>query len=90
MFITLWLGFVQKILKIITYFQLGISAIFKSINSGITKLLNTDGGFYVSSALQKAYIEVNEEGAEAAAVTSKCIVRQGISSIVFQYRAKKV
>lgn len=44
----------------------------------------------MSSALQKAYIEVNEEGAEAAAVTSKCIVRQGISSIVFQYSAKKV
>ncbi|CAH0722510.1 unnamed protein product, partial [Brenthis ino] len=49
--------------------KLGISAIFDSNNSGVTKVLNTDENLYVSKAVQKAFIEVNEEGAEAAAAT---------------------
>ncbi|CAB3237190.1 unnamed protein product [Arctia plantaginis] len=56
--------------------ELGISTIFNSRNSGITKLLNTDEGFYVSSAVQKAFIEVNEEGAEAAAATKMAIKKR--------------
>ncbi|KPJ19238.1 Neuroserpin [Papilio machaon] len=50
--------------------KLGIKAIFDSNNSGLTKVLNTDEKLYVSKAVQKAFIEVNEEGAEAAAATA--------------------
>lgn len=51
--------------------QLGIQAIFKQGGSGITKMLNTNEELYVSKAVQKAFIEVNEEGAEAAAASGK-------------------
>ncbi|XP_046967460.1 antichymotrypsin-2-like isoform X3 [Vanessa cardui] len=49
--------------------KLGIKAIFDCQNSGITKVLNKPEQLYVSKAVQKAFIEVNEEGAEAAAAT---------------------
>ncbi|KAL4709175.1 hypothetical protein ACJJTC_008103 [Scirpophaga incertulas] len=49
--------------------KLGIKSIFNENNSGLTKLLNADEPLYVSKAIQKAFIEVNEEGAEAAAAT---------------------
>lgn len=52
-------------------FQLGIKAIFDKNNSGLTKILNSKEQLYVSKAVQKAYIEVNEEGATAAAATGK-------------------
>ncbi|XP_013167065.1 PREDICTED: antichymotrypsin-2-like isoform X2 [Papilio xuthus] len=54
--------------------KLGIKAIFDSANSGLTKVLNTDEKLYVSKAVQKAFIEVNEEGAEAAAATAMGIM----------------
>ncbi|XP_041974476.1 antichymotrypsin-2-like isoform X3 [Aricia agestis] len=50
--------------------KLGIKAIFDSSNSGLTKILNNNESLYVSKAVQKAFIEVNEEGAEAAAATA--------------------
>ncbi|KAG6449826.1 hypothetical protein O3G_MSEX006252 [Manduca sexta] len=49
--------------------KLGIKAIFQENNSGLNKILNNDEPLYVSEAVQKAYIEVNEEGTEAAAST---------------------
>ncbi|XP_072936098.1 antichymotrypsin-2-like isoform X4 [Epargyreus clarus] len=49
--------------------KLGINAIFNQDNSGLTKILDHPEMLYVSKAVQKAFIEVNEEGAEAAAAT---------------------
>ncbi|XP_063393784.1 antichymotrypsin-2-like isoform X1 [Cydia fagiglandana] len=49
--------------------KLGIKAIFDEKNSGLTKILDSTEPLYVSKAIQKAFIEVNEEGAEAAAAT---------------------
>ncbi|XP_063832687.1 antichymotrypsin-2-like isoform X4 [Ostrinia nubilalis] len=55
-------------------FKLGIKSIFNSKGpSGLTKVLNCDEPLYVSKAVQKAFIEVNEEGAEAAAATAMSI-----------------
>ncbi|XP_075985818.1 antichymotrypsin-2-like isoform X2 [Anticarsia gemmatalis] len=54
--------------------KLGINAIFDMGNSGLTKILNQPESLYVSKAVQKAFIEVNEEGAEAAAATAMGIV----------------
>ncbi|XP_059048997.1 antichymotrypsin-2-like isoform X1 [Achroia grisella] len=62
--------------------KLGIKQIFKQENSGLTKVLNTPEQLYVSKALQKAFIEVNEEGAEAAAATAGAVrVRRSLASV---------
>ncbi|KAF9419262.1 hypothetical protein HW555_004189 [Spodoptera exigua] len=54
--------------------KLGIKSIFDRANSGLTKILNADEPLFVSKAVQKAFIEVNEEGAEAAAATGMVIM----------------
>ncbi|CAG5018391.1 unnamed protein product [Parnassius apollo] len=53
--------------------KLGIKAIFDRNNSGLTKIMNSKENLYVSKAVQKAFIEVNEEGAEAAAATAGAV-----------------
>ncbi|CAH2068525.1 unnamed protein product, partial [Iphiclides podalirius] len=54
--------------------KLGIKAIFNPDKSGLNKILNVEERLYVSKAVQKAFIEVNEEGAEAAAATGMVIM----------------
>ncbi|KAF9795183.1 hypothetical protein SFRURICE_004555 [Spodoptera frugiperda] len=54
--------------------KLGIKSIFNRQNSGLTKVLNVAEPLFVSKAVQKAFIEVNEEGAEAAAATAMGIM----------------
>ncbi|CAG9575761.1 unnamed protein product [Danaus chrysippus] len=49
--------------------KLGIKSIFNQSDNGLTKILNKPEGLFVSKAVQKAFIEVNEEGAEAAAAS---------------------
>ncbi|CAH2267161.1 antichymotrypsin-2-like isoform X3 [Pararge aegeria] len=54
--------------------KLGIKSIFNRGNSGLSKILNKPEEIYVSKAVQKAFIEVNEEGAEATAATAMGIM----------------
>ncbi|CAH0747451.1 unnamed protein product [Diatraea saccharalis] len=54
--------------------KIGIKKIFDKTNSGLTKILNVDEPLYVSKGIQKAFIEVNEEGAEAAAATGMVVM----------------
>ncbi|XP_052753708.1 antitrypsin-like isoform X5 [Galleria mellonella] len=62
--------------------KLGIKQIFNQQNSGLTKVLNAPEPLYVSKAIQKAFIEVNEEGAEAAAATAGSVrVRRSLASV---------
>ncbi|KAI5632538.1 serpin (serine protease inhibitor) domain-containing protein [Phthorimaea operculella] len=49
--------------------KIGIKSIFSKNNSGLSNMLSPAKPLYVSKAVQKAFIEVNEEGAEAAAAT---------------------
>ncbi|KAM3966458.1 serine protease inhibitor 2 isoform 2-T2 [Aphomia sociella] len=56
--------------------KIGIKQIFNKGNSGLTKLLNSPESLYVSKAVQKAFIEVNEEGSEAAAATGMKIKKR--------------
>ncbi|KAI5632541.1 serpin (serine protease inhibitor) domain-containing protein [Phthorimaea operculella] len=49
--------------------KIGIKSIFSKNNSGLDNMLSPSKPLYVSTAVQRAFIEVNEEGAEAAAAT---------------------
>ncbi|XP_022127510.2 antichymotrypsin-2 isoform X2 [Pieris rapae] len=50
--------------------KLGIKTIFEPANSGLTRMLDSEEKLFVSKGVQKAFIEVNEEGAEAAAASA--------------------
>ncbi|XP_063379472.1 antichymotrypsin-2-like [Cydia fagiglandana] len=53
--------------------KLGVTKIFDTKDSGLSGLLKTPENTYVSKAIQKAFIEVNEEGSEAAAANGVII-----------------
>ncbi|KAF5269269.1 hypothetical protein FQR65_LT02570 [Abscondita terminalis] len=50
--------------------KMGLGVIFDPENANFSEIADSDEQLYVSKAIQKAFIEVNEEGAEAAAATA--------------------
>ncbi|KAK4879302.1 hypothetical protein RN001_007448 [Aquatica leii] len=49
--------------------KMGLGVIFDQFKANFSEISDSDEQLYVSKAIQKAFIEVNEEGAEAAAAT---------------------
>uniref|UniRef100_A0A1Y1KYH2 Serpin domain-containing protein n=1 Tax=Photinus pyralis TaxID=7054 RepID=A0A1Y1KYH2_PHOPY len=56
--------------------RMGLGVIFDQMKANFSEISNSDEQLYVSKAIQKAFIEVNEEGAEAAAATGAHVRRR--------------
>ncbi|XP_026328458.1 antichymotrypsin-2-like isoform X2 [Hyposmocoma kahamanoa] len=50
--------------------KMGVNRLFHSHQAQLSRLIKDDKSMFVSAAIQKAFIEVNEEGAEAAAANA--------------------
>jgi len=57
--------------------QLGMTAMFGS-NADFSGMAGAPGDLYVSEVMQKAFIEVNEEGSEAAAATGMVVMMRSM------------
>lgn len=65
----------QKMIDVLS--QMGMGVAFDPDNADFTRI-NKDGGLFISEVKHKTFIETNEEGTEAAAVTSVGI---GVTSV---------
>ncbi|XP_063361057.1 alaserpin-like isoform X3 [Cydia amplana] len=50
--------------------KIGVTNLFDASKARLDNLLKNESGLFVSDAIQKAFIEINEEGAEAAAANA--------------------
>ena len=53
--------------------QMGMEDMFSDAKADFSGIAGTRGDLYVSSVFQKVYVEVNEEGSEAAAATAAIV-----------------
>ncbi|XP_047986474.1 antichymotrypsin-2-like isoform X2 [Leguminivora glycinivorella] len=72
----------------VSYEKLGLNQLLKTQKSGLNKIVSGDSHLYVSKAIQKAVIDVNENGTEAAAASVTMMVGSAgvhvqIQSIIF-------
>ncbi|KAF5299965.1 hypothetical protein FQA39_LY11338 [Lamprigera yunnana] len=56
--------------------KMGLGIIFDPNQADFSEIAQSNEQLYVSKAIQKAFIEVNEEGAEAAAATGLLIIKK--------------
>jgi serpin B len=64
--------------------EVGMVSMFDAANADFTKLSEKGKDLYVSAVMQKAFIEVNEEGTEAAAATGAIVMlRMAVRNMQF-------
>ncbi|XP_013141326.1 PREDICTED: antichymotrypsin-2-like isoform X2 [Papilio polytes] len=63
--------------------EIGVEGIFDASKANLNKLITNQKDLYISDAIQKAFIEINEEGAEAAAANAFIITESYTESTIF-------
>ena len=72
-----WAG-LEQTLKLTEHFKnLGMTEMFGR-NADFSGIAGAPGDLYVSEVMQKAFIEVNEEGSEAAAATGMVVMMRSM------------
>ncbi|XP_013178144.1 PREDICTED: antichymotrypsin-2-like isoform X1 [Papilio xuthus] len=63
--------------------EIGVKGIFDASKAKLNRLLTNESDLYISDAIQKAFIEINEEGAEAAAANAFIITESYTQPMIF-------